>query len=136
MNGQSIRAILRRFREELECYGIAALERFDWTGDFSRLGFEIDCERLYEEAYGLSLGNARDIGREFSRVDNTAVLDNAIFSQCRYLTHWPGGYGKENVARLVAVLKHSEELRFLESAQHSRRSPLQGVAKETARSLF
>lgn len=29
--------------EELERCGIASLERFDWTGGFFGLGFEMDC---------------------------------------------------------------------------------------------
>lgn len=110
MNRRAVRAFARGFREELECRGIVALERFDWAGGFSGLGFEMDCGRPYEEAYGLSLGSARDIGEELSQVDDMAMLGNAIFSQCRYLTHWSYGYGEEDVAWLAAALGRLEEL--------------------------
>lgn len=35
--------------EELESCGIASLERFDWTGGFFGLGFEMDCWRTLSE---------------------------------------------------------------------------------------
>lgn len=110
MNRRAVRAFARGFRKELESRGIAALERFDWAEGFSELGFEMDCGRSYEEAYGLSLGSARDIGEGPSRVDGVAVLGNAIFSQCRYLTHRSYGYGEDNAAWLVAALGRLEEL--------------------------
>lgn len=110
MNRRSVCAFSRRFREELECYGVAALERFDWATGFRELGFEMDCGRSYEEAYGLSLGNSRDIGKGLSRVDDLTVLGDAIFSQCRYLTHWSGGYDEGDVAWLVAALERLEGL--------------------------
>lgn len=110
MNRRAVRAFARGFREELERRGIAALERFDWAGGFRRLGFEMDCGRSYEEAYGLSLGGGRDIGEELSRVNDMAVLGNAIFSQCRYLTHWSYGYSEESAAWLVDALERFEGL--------------------------
>lgn len=110
MNRRAVRAFARRFIEELRCCGIAAIERFDWAGGFRGLGFEMDCGHSYEEAYGLSLGNDRDIDEGLSRVEDIAVLGNAIFSQCRYLTHWSYGYGEESAVWLVAALKRLEEL--------------------------
>lgn len=116
MNRRAVRAFARGFREELESRGVAALEGFDWAGGFSGLGFEMDCGRSYEEAYGLSFGSARDIGEGLSRVDDMAVLGNAIFSQCRYLTHWSYGYGEKDAAWLVAALGRLEELASPENA--------------------
>lgn len=110
MNRRAVAAFARRFREALERDGIAALERFDWSGGFFGLGFEMDCGHSYEETYGLSLGNDRDIDEGLSRVEDMAVLGNAIFSQCRYLTHWSYGYGEESAVWLVAALKRLEEL--------------------------
>ena len=77
---------------------------------FRELDFEMDCGHSYEEAYDLSLGNNRDIGERLSSADGMTVLDNAIFSQCRYPTHWSVGYDGEDVAWLVATLKRLEEL--------------------------
>ena len=110
MNRRAVRTFARGFREELGRCGVTALERFDWAGRFRGLGFEMDCGHSYEEAYGLSLGNDRDIDEGLSRVEDMAVLGNAIFSQCRYLTHWSYGYGEESAAWLVAALGRLEEL--------------------------
>lgn len=110
MNKRAVRAFARRFREALERDGIVALERFDWSGGFFRLGFEMDCGRSFEETCGLRLGDARDAERGFPGVDDVAVFGSAIFSQCRYLTHWSYGYGEESAVWLVAALKRLEEL--------------------------
>lgn len=116
MNRRAVRAFVRRFKEELESRGIAALEGFDWAGGFSGLGFDMDCGRSYEETYGLRLGNDRDIGEGLSRVEGMAVLGNAIFSQCWYLAHWSCGYDEESTAWLVAALGRLEELASPENA--------------------
>ena len=116
MNRRAVAAFARRFGESLERNGIASLDRFDWPGGFFGLGFEMDCGHAYEEAYGLGLGNDRDIGEGLSRVDDMAVLGRAIFSRCRYLTHWSGGYGEEGAAGLVAALGRLEELAGSEDA--------------------
>lgn len=98
MDRLSVRTFSRRFREELECYGIVALERFGWAMGFRELGFEMDCGHSYDGAYDLSLGNNRDIDEGLLRVNDITVLGNAIFSQCRYLTHWSDGHDEEDVA--------------------------------------
>lgn len=110
MDRRSVRTFSRRFKEELERYGIVVLERFDWAMGFRELGFEMDCGQSYEEAYGLSLGNNRDIDEGLSRVNDMTVLGNAIFSQCRYLALWSGGHDEEDVAWLIAAPKRLEEL--------------------------
>lgn len=109
MNRRAVAAFARRFREALERDGIAALERLDWSGGFFGLGFEMDCGHSFEEAYGLRLGDADGIG-DLARVDDIAVLGSAVFSQCRYLTHWSGGYGERESTWLVAALRRLEEL--------------------------
>lgn len=103
MDKRAVASFARRFREALERDGIAAPERFDCSGGFFGLGFEMDCGRSYEEAYGLRLGDARDAERGFLGVDDVAVLGSAVFSQCRYLTHWSYGCGERNAAWLVAA---------------------------------
>lgn len=109
MNRRAVKAFARRFREALERDGIAALERFDWSGGFFGLGFEMDCGNSFEEAYGLRLGDADGIG-DLTGVDDVAVLGSAVFSQCRYLTHWSGGYGERDADWIVAALRRLEEL--------------------------
>ena len=53
MGRWAVAAFARRFREAIERDGIAALERFDWAGGFSELGFEMDCGRSSEGRTGL-----------------------------------------------------------------------------------
>lgn len=110
MNKRAVRAFACRLREALERDGIAALERFDWSGGFFGLGFEMDCGCSYEEAYGLRLGDARDAERGFPGVDDLAVLGSAVFLQCRHLTHWSYGCGERDAAWLMAALKRLEGL--------------------------
>ena len=109
MGRWAVAAFARRFREAIERDGIAALERFDWAGGFSELGFEMDCGRSSEEAYGLGIGDAGGIGG-LARVDDVVVLGNAVFSQCRYLVHWGCGGGEGACYWLVAALARMEEL--------------------------
>lgn len=109
MNRRAVASFARRFREALERDRVAALEWFDWAGGFFGLGFEMDCRRAYEEAYGLRLGDADGVGG-LARVDDVAVLGSAVFSQCRYLTHWSGGYGERDADWLVTALRRLEEL--------------------------
>lgn len=110
MNRRAVAAFARRLREALERDGIAVLECSDWASGFFELGFEMDCGRSYEEAYGVRLGDARDAERGFPGVDDVAVLGSAVFSQCRYLAHWSDGYGERDVSWLVAALRKIEEL--------------------------
>lgn len=109
MNRRAVKAFARRFREALERDGIAALERFDWSGGFFGLGFEMDCGHAFEDTYGLRLGDADSID-DLARVDDIAVLGSAVFSQCRFLTHWSNGYRERDAAWLVAALKRLEGL--------------------------
>ena len=110
MNSQETHAIACEFREVLEKDGAGALEHYDWASRFFDLEFEMDCGESFEGAYGLKLGNPEGFVLNRSRIDDARILGNAIFSQCRYLTHWSDGYGDEDAAWLVAALKRLEEL--------------------------
>lgn len=110
MDRQATDTFAQELREQLEREGVTALERCDWAGQFSRLGFQMDCGSSYEEAYGLTLGDASDIEENIANVDDPLVLGNAIFSQCRYLTHWANGYDEEATVWLVAALRRLETL--------------------------
>ena len=110
MNKRATASFAREFREMLEKDGVAALERFDWAERFRELGFEMDCGNSYEKKCGFKLGDMRDFEMGFSRIDSVAVLGNAVFSQCRYLTHWSGGFGEDAVVWLVGALRRLEAL--------------------------
>lgn len=110
MNKRATASFAREFRAMLEKDGVAALERFDWAERFRGLGFEMDCGHSYEEKYGLGLGEKRNAEMGFSRIDSVAVLGNAVFSQCRYLTHWSDGSGEDDAVWLIGALRRLEEL--------------------------
>ena len=110
MNKRATASFARKFRGMLEEDGVAALDRFGWAERFRELGFEMDCGHSYEEKYGLPLGEKLDAETGFPRIDSVVVLGNAVFSQCRYLTHWSGGYGEEAAVWLIGALRRLEEL--------------------------
>ncbi len=112
MNSQDIRAFAHEFRRILEKDGAGALEHYDWASRFFDLEFEMDCGESLENSYGLKLGDSEGFALNRSRINNTRILGNAIFSQCRYLTHWSGGYGDEDAIWLVAALERLEELTY------------------------
>lgn len=107
---QATGAFAQEFREQLEREGVAILDRYNWVERLSELGFQMDCGRSYKEMYGLELGEAKDAEKNIAGVDNARVLGNAIFSQCRYLTHWANGYDEEATVWLVAALRRLETL--------------------------
>lgn len=111
MNEKNLGTFARKFRGMLEDQGVHALEgRFDWARRFWDLGFEMDCGHSFEQRYGLPLGDTRALIRGLDRIDDVQALGNAIFSQCRYITHWSFSPEDENVDWLITALEHLEEL--------------------------
>lgn len=86
--------------------GVDGLWGYDWAERFWALGFEMDCGHSFNDATGLLLGDERGLGS----IDDMRLLGDAAFSQCRYLTHWSGGYGERESTWLVAALRRLEEL--------------------------
>lgn len=110
MSENQVAVFAQEFRRELEGQGISALERTDWADMFKRLGFEMDCGRSYEERFGLHLNDVDGLKREIERIDDVHVLGNAVFSQCRYITHWAMGGCEDERVWLLIALKRLEEL--------------------------
>ena len=111
MSEKNLSTFAREFRGMLEDQGVHALEGFfDWAQRFWDLGFEMDCGHSFEQRYGLPLGDTRALIRGLDRIDDVQALGNAIFSQCRYITHWSLSSEDENVDWLITALEHLEEL--------------------------
>ena len=111
MSEKNLGTFAREFRGMLEDQGVRALmRRFNWAQRFWDLGLEMDCGRSFEQRYGLPLGDTRALIRELDRIDDVQALGNAIFSQCRYITHWSLSSEDENVDWLITALEHLEEL--------------------------
>ena len=55
----------------------------------------MDAGRSLEETYALSLGDVRGFEDCLERINDKRVLGNAVFSECRYLTHWAMGSDPE-----------------------------------------
>ena len=70
----------------------------------------MDCGHSYEELYGLALYDAQALRRELARIDDVQTLGNAVFSQCRYITHWLMGPCEQELDWLEIVLGRLEEL--------------------------
>ncbi|WP_455138811.1 hypothetical protein [Thermophilibacter sp.] len=111
MNKDDLLAFAHELREILEEQGVRALMgRFDWAQRFWGLGFEMDCGRSFEQRYGLRLGDAQELSHELNRIDDVRALGNAVFSQCRYITHWSYSPENESVDWLLQALERLEEL--------------------------
>lgn len=111
MNEKNLGTFAREFRGKLEDQGVHALMgRFDWAQRFWDLGFEMDCGRSFEQRYGQPLGDTRALIRELDRIDDVQVLGSAIFSQCRYITHWSYSPENESADWLIMAFKRLEDL--------------------------
>ena len=100
----------RKLRLAIEERGAAEREHDDWATRFRELGFEMDCGHSYGERYGLALYDARGLRRELARIDDLQTLGNAVFSQCRYITHWSMGPCDRELDWLEIALGRFEEL--------------------------
>ena len=100
----------RELREKIKEQGTGALERTEWAEQFKAYGFEMDCGASLDQHYGLALGDVRGIVNECKRIDNVQTLGNAVFSQCRYITHWAMGPCDERVEWLTIALTRLEEI--------------------------
>lgn len=49
---------------------------------------EMDYGAPLYQRYELALGDIRGIESECECIDDVRTLGNAVFSQCRYITHW------------------------------------------------
>lgn len=110
METRGIAKYAHKLRFAIEERGAAALERDDWAARFRELGFEMDCDHSYEELYGLALYDAQSLRRELARIDDVQALGNAVFSQCRYITHWLMGPCEQELDWLEIALGRLEEL--------------------------
>ncbi|OUO47831.1 hypothetical protein B5F79_03175 [Olsenella sp. An285] len=110
METSDVAEYAHKLRLAIEERGAAALERDDWAVRFRELGFEMDCGHSYEELYGLALYDARGLRRELAHIDDVQTLGNAVFSQCRYITHWSMGPCERELDWLEIALGRLEEL--------------------------
>ena len=110
MNGREIAQYARGLRNGLENQGIGILERTDWAERFRSFGFNMDCGNSYQDAYGLSIDDVEGLKRNAGCIDDVCLLGNAIFSQCRYVTHWAMSPCERETEWFIATLAHFEEL--------------------------
>ena len=54
--------------------------------------------------------DAQGLRRELARIDDVQTLDNAVFSRCRYITHWSMGPCERELDWLAIALGRLEEL--------------------------
>lgn len=110
MKSHDVAKYARKLRLAIEERDAATLERDDWAARFRELGFEMDCGHSYEELYGLALYDTQGLRRELERIDDVLALGNAIFSYCRYITHWSTGPCERELDWLEIALGRLEEL--------------------------
>lgn len=118
-NDCAIASFARALGEQLEMRGVTALDRTDWTERFRGFGFQMDCGNSYQERYGLSIDDAEGLRRNLEQVVDIQILGNAVFSQCRYITHWALGGCERELEWLHLALKRLEELAEEEAGSHA-----------------
>ena len=110
MDKHEIASFTRELGKRLEIWGASALDRTDWAERFRGFGFHMDCGNSYQEHYGLTIDDVEGLRRNLAQVDDIQILGNAVFSQCRYITHWALGGCKRELEWLHFALKRLEEL--------------------------
>lgn len=110
MGNHEIGSYVHELRERLEQWGSCALERTDWADRFSNFGFQMDCGRSFLERYESLVDDMDVLQLNLDYVDDIQVLGNAIFSQCRYITHWTMGGCQREFEWLKLALKRLEDL--------------------------
>lgn len=91
MDTDGVAGFAREFLDSIDRFGGVALEPFDWAGGFRALGFEMDCGESLEMRHGIEIHDLEGLRREIGGIENIQVLGNAVFSLCRYATHWATG---------------------------------------------
>ena len=115
MERRILAVFARELRKKIEVEGAGALERTDWAERLSEFGFEMDCGHSFEQRYGLVLGDADRLKREIARIDDVQVLGNAVFSQCRYITHWAMSPCSREIEWLTLALVRLEGISRMQS---------------------
>ena len=110
MNKNDIAKFAYEFRTLLKEYSANALEFFNWAERLDDLGFEMDCGHSFVDKYDIFLGDDYAFKCNARRIDDIQTLGKAIFSQCRYMTHWSTSPENGSVNWLILALKRLEEL--------------------------
>lgn len=110
MDKDAVTLLAKQLHKGLQTNGISALERFDWSEKLLSLGFKMDCGDSFKETYNLSLGDSDGLKNAYHDIKDIQVLGNAIFSECRYLTHWSMDAGENEFTWLMTALSRLEEI--------------------------
>lgn len=110
MKESSVAEFCCMFRDALLRDGEKAFVAVDWPERCREFGFDMDCGRSFEKTYGLQLGDVRSLKRDITQINDVQVLGNAVFSQCRYLTHWAWSIESDGIRWLCIALGRLEEL--------------------------
>lgn len=110
MKENSIAEYCGIFCDALLQEGEKAFDIVDWPECCRKFGFDMDCGRSFEEKYGLRLGDVRSLMRDVAQIDDVQILGNAVFSECRYLTHWAWSIEPDGMQWLCIALTRLEEL--------------------------
>lgn len=119
MDKHEIASFTRELGERLEIWGASALDRTDWAERFRGFGFHMDCGNSYQERYGLSIDDAEGSHRNLEQVVDIQILGGAVFSKCRYITHWALGGCERELEWLHLALKRLEELAEAEAGSYA-----------------
>lgn len=119
MDSHKVKSFAHELGEQLEMWGASPLDRMGWAERFRGFGFQMDCGRSYQEHYGLSIDDVEGLRRNLEQVDDIRILGNAVFSQCRYITHWALGGCERELEWLQLALKRLEELAEEETGSHA-----------------
>ncbi|MEG1756733.1 MAG: hypothetical protein RRZ24_11310 [Clostridia bacterium] len=63
-----------------------------FANDCSALDFQMDCRYDFEAICPKSnaFNDSQELDKTIAVVDDISLFESAIFSKCRYLTHWAG----------------------------------------------
>ncbi len=110
MGTDGVAGFAREFLDSIDRFGGGALDRFDWAGGLRALGFEMDCGKSLEVLYGIEIHNLDGLRSGIGGIDDAQALGNAVFSLCRYVTHWAMGPGEGDLDWLRVALGRLLEL--------------------------
>ena len=86
-------------------------DSMEFPNECWNLGFEMDCGRSFDEAYGPDGWDIEKLESKLPSMNDIKIIGSGIFSNWRYFNHWSFGHAEEKDKKwFLTLFKHLKEL--------------------------